>query len=355
MGSRGAAGMCQTFSLHGGATFPDQSCQRTWPSAASRLQFANSQSAGTARSLARWGEDHIWPSAQGVTDSASRAAPASVGRKATVQTRSPPGDASPAPRQATGAGDAATDRLRGMLLEVGSSFIGFEKAVEDGARRMRLQRSEQVDEVQASLRRIEQALATEIQSRATWGKTIREEVETSLNRMRSSLYSRLSERSQQLAQSLDSLGQRCAMLERGIQQFKGEVPSKLQVDTTALWQDARKLQTNLDTASAQCLEKDSELLQEIAEADHSVDFHIAQELFQLERQLQVLQQEFEDFTSHDESRRSDLEGRIVSDLDSIGRGIASETSCREQADDDLVQAINRYTTSLHRAIQAAST
>eukprot|EP00971_Amphidinium_carterae_P216642 4300617-Amphidinium_carterae.1 len=250
----------------------------------------------------------------------------------------------PAACQQQPVSDGSMDRLRGMLLEVGSSFIGFDKAVEDGAQRMRTRRQEQIDEVQAGLHRIEKTLTAEIQDRAEWAKSIRENVERSLDTMRCSLHNKLAERSQQLGKHLAELTDRCSMLECGIRQFKGEAPSKLQVETTALWQEARTLQAALEASAVECLDKDAHLLQQIAEADHKVDCRMAQELTLLERQLEVLQQQFEDFTSSEETTRASTENSILKRLQEVDEDLKAETRCRERADDDLVKAINRYTT-----------
>ena len=48
------------------------------------------------------------------------------------------------------------------------------------------------------------------------------------------LQKKLMKRMEQIAVALESLAARCLTLERGILQFKGVLPSKLVIDTTAL-------------------------------------------------------------------------------------------------------------------------
>ncbi|CAL1139614.1 unnamed protein product [Cladocopium goreaui] len=52
---------------------------------------------------------------------------------------------------------------------------------------------------------------------------------------------RLSERFSSLLSSVDALTDRCISLELGIQQFKGSVPSQLQVEMTSLKEELSQL------------------------------------------------------------------------------------------------------------------
>merc|ERR1719210_248424 len=87
------------------------------------------------------------------------------------------------------------------------------------------------------------------------------------NDMLEKLQANIVVRIEKLAASIESLTLRCSALEKGISQFRGELPSKLQVDTAALVKEITELRRHADDDRKSRIQKDTQLLRRVAEME----------------------------------------------------------------------------------------
>jgi hypothetical protein len=139
-------------------------------------------------------------------------------------------------RTYAGAADKAAerDRLRNKLVDVGRNFVGFDKVIETDTIARRQQEVKKLEAAQGGLLTLEKALNSEIKRRVEANKMVQSLTEQLANDMLERLQSTILVRVEKLASSIETLTLRCTALEKGISQFRGELPSKLQVDTAAL-------------------------------------------------------------------------------------------------------------------------
>jgi len=130
--------------------------------------------------------------------------------------------------------DSKSDKLRSKLVDVGQRFIGFDKVVEEDTICRKDVENKRIEDARSGLVKLEKALNVEIKRRVEANKTVQEMTETLANGMLDRLQSKILARIEKLTVSLDSLTTRCGALESGISSFKGELPTKLSVDTAAL-------------------------------------------------------------------------------------------------------------------------
>merc|ERR1719482_1587904 len=91
------------------------------------------------------------------------------------------------------------------------------------------------------------------------------------------LQRKLLRRYKHLAEHIDGLEVRCDALERGVAQFNGALPSKLQVDTATLINEIRALQREMDSDHAQRSVRDEGTLTRADRLLSGVDNKYAQE------------------------------------------------------------------------------
>jgi len=245
------------------------------------------------------------------------------------------------------------DRLRGKLLDVGQSFVGFDRQVEDDTRRRRATELQRLGEIHEGLARLERALNVEIKRRIEISKSSHRTCEHVLGDMLGRVQSKLIERFEHLTHSIESLQGRCLTLERGMQQFRGELPSKLQVETASLVRGLQDLGQDFEVDRRRRSEQDAYFLRVISEAEHGVDVRMESELIGLERRAETLQQLSEDFAAPNAERETAQEA-VLQDIVTMKTAFAREKKVRQQTDDEVVQAINEYTGALHRSIGTAN-
>merc|ERR1711870_44407 len=87
------------------------------------------------------------------------------------------------------------------------------------------------------------------------------------NEMLERLQSNILIRIEKLASSIESLTLRCSSLEKGIAQFRGELPSKLEVDTAALVKEISELRRHMEADRKSRIERDTVLLRRVVEME----------------------------------------------------------------------------------------
>lgn len=247
------------------------------------------------------------------------------------------------------------DPLRKKLLTLGSSFAVLDKQVEADAKRRREHEEKRSQELREMLSKLEHEVLNETQDREAESLMLRQALENRIHEMVDRIQSRMFERFSQLSKSIEALTDRLATMERGIKQFKGELPSKLQVDTAALKNMITDLFAEFRAEQQRAADEAAALFRRIEEGALAVDAKMQKELAQLERRGEALQELIDQFSSVQED--SEAQGRKVvleAQFASLREALFLEVQHREQADDKVVQAINEYTSTLHRSLTRAN-
>merc|ERR1719431_660240 len=115
--------------------------------------------------------------------------------------------------------------------------------------------------------RLEKAMNAEIKRRVDANKQVQNLSERLANEMLERLQANIIVRIEKLAASIESLTMRCTALEKAIAQFRGDLPSKLAVDTAALVKEINEMRLAMDTDKKNRLERDTLLLRLVAEME----------------------------------------------------------------------------------------
>merc|ERR1719235_1261918 len=181
-------------------------------------------------------------------------------------------------------------------------------------------------------------------------KATQEGVEKLLDKMCDTIQSRILQRFERLGSSMESLFERCSTLERGIQQLKGELPTKHQVESNALVRTIRDFARDFENDRKQKLDQDNQILRLIQESEHNVDRQMAQELESLEKHAEALEGAIDEFAAEDDLPPGGKRAQILEAAARVRAGIGEEARAREATDDEVVSAINSYTNALHRSL-----
>eukprot|EP00929_Paragymnodinium_shiwhaense_P121195 TRINITY_DN9334_c0_g1_i9.p1 TRINITY_DN9334_c0_g1~~TRINITY_DN9334_c0_g1_i9.p1 ORF type:complete len:668 (-),score=155.87 TRINITY_DN9334_c0_g1_i9:146-2149(-) len=245
--------------------------------------------------------------------------------------------------------------IKGKLEDMHSTFGTFGDVVqEDTSKRLEITKRRN-SELLMWLAKIEKTMNVEIKRRSESVAETQQTIDAVLAGMMGHFQERIMGRFEQLHGTLEALGERCCNLERGIRQFKGELPSKLQVETSALSRTIKDLISQFNANKRQSSDRDTLLAKQIQDAEDNVDIRMQKELAQIELWSETLQELIEDFAAADSSpefvQRRAIAFEKINDLKAR---LAQEIKLREGTDDRVVQAINEYTTSLHRSLQRAN-
>jgi len=245
--------------------------------------------------------------------------------------------------------------LRGKLLTLGSSFVEFDRRVEEEASQRRELEERKISDITMTLSQLEDGLAKEVAQREEDRRGLERLVDTMLEQMVGHVQAAVQDRFVRLSHATETLCERCSTLERGIQQFRGDVPSKLKVEAAALRGSIRRLTLEMREDCRTRAEEDTRLSKAIEASEREAEARLQHELAQWERQREAVQEVIDEFASADRpeerARHQSLAEGAIANLEAE---IHAETVTRERADDQVVQAINEYTSLLHRSLRVTT-
>lgn len=252
---------------------------------------------------------------------------------------------------------AERDRLRNKLIDVGQRFVGFDKVIEEDTVKRRQQELQKIQAAQESLAKLEKAMNCEIKRRVGANNQVQGLTEQLANEMLERLQSNILVRIEKLAASIESLTLRCSALEKGIAQFRGELPSKLQVDTAALVKEITELRRHMDQDRKSRIERDTFLLRRLAELESAEAAQFEVGSTSLEKSVEQLTVEIDGLARTDEvsdTRTEKFRAFILEEIAGMKNTLAVSTQAREQTDDEIVLALTQYTNALQKGLHSAN-
>jgi len=250
--------------------------------------------------------------------------------------------------------DKGSDKLRSKLVEVGQRFVGFDKTVEEATLQRKGLEKQRIATVQEGLVKLERALNVEIRRRVDANKTVQQMTDQLANGMLERLQTTILRRIEKLANSIESLTLRCTTLEQGISQFKGELPSKIQVDTAALVKEISCLRQQMEQDKKERVQRDAAYLKRISEVDYGVDSNFESGFALLTQQTDAIKMDISSLSRTDDSSEEQFRAFILEEVASLKSILTMASQAREQTDDEIVKAINEYTNALQKGLQTAN-
>lgn len=250
-------------------------------------------------------------------------------------------------------GQMVDDDLRKKLLDISSSFTTLGKQVDDDARRRRELELRNCQELVTFIGKLEHEIVEETHARESDMQHLKEGVEERVANMVTAVETRLSERFTHLVDTIEALTNRCVNLELGIQQFKGEVPSQLQVEMVTLKEEMASLLDEFKREQRHSLTQEESFAHRLEEGGLNVDSEMHKELARIERRGEALQELIDQFTFGSEV--VEKRAAILDQIAQLRRELEMEVGERQAADDEVIEAINDYRATLLRSLNTAST
>ncbi|KAL8453135.1 hypothetical protein Emed_001005 [Eimeria media] len=132
--------------------------------------------------------------------------------------------------------------------------------------------------------------------------------------------------------------------------MKGELPNKLAQDFAVLQKEAAALRQTFNAETKAKNERDAFACKKLGEIQFLVDSKFEAEIAIRQEQLNLIKREVERLVKGDETHEQ-FHAFIMEELSSLKNGLALATQAREQSDDEIIQAINQYTTALQKGLR----
>ncbi|KAF4677004.1 hypothetical protein FOL47_004002 [Perkinsus chesapeaki] len=225
-----------------------------------------------------------------------------------------------------------------------------------------------IEDMAETVSQLDKALSDEvrratIRRRTESTNTLNKMTEQMANEMLDKLQSRVLGKLEKATKAVEALAMRTTTLERGMLQFRGELPSKLLVDASALQKEIRELGDRMGSERKLWLERDRRLLERLDEIGTGLEHKVANECNVFDQQTSGLDKDVEALRRSGNAGGPDcritedeqFRGFLLEEMAKIKNGkerpppalvchrvgVHLETRARTQADDDIIAAVNQ--------------
>jgi hypothetical protein len=239
------------------------------------------------------------------------------------------------------------ERLRSQLLNLGERFIGFDKLIEHESMRTRRVDEERRDIIFSRIDEVEKLIFLEIKNRTEMNKEFQSDIELFCNTVIEKMTSRIARRVEKILAEIEMIETRLVTLERGQQQFRGELPSKLQVDTAALVKELSETKLKLEQDVVFWRAREEALVRKIDITMKNV--FVSMEKYQMLEEDMIKKMNVDlDRLGAKKATKSDY---IIKTISDIRQSVQLEEENRKFSDQEILNAINSYTLVLQRGLQ----
>lgn len=257
-------------------------------------------------------------------------------------------DGAPSANSSTPKGDGARTRL----ASVSGRFSGFERQM-DMERKARQEAEEaHHNNLRDNIARLEKTLNSEIKRRVEANKALQGMFEAQMATVQDKLEAGLMERLDQLQTAVGSLNDRVDSVEKDFSQAREQYIRDIEDKSTMVAKDAQQLQQAFQAERADRKERETLIVARLRDLDNRTQERLAGEQKALEQRYQDLREELDVAVKDDGDKR--FQDYILEEMAALKNGLVVETQTREQADDDIVNALNHYTKAIQDALRVVN-
>eukprot|EP00920_Eleutheroschizon_duboscqi_P034502 GHVT01082751.1.p1 GENE.GHVT01082751.1~~GHVT01082751.1.p1 ORF type:complete len:257 (+),score=19.72 GHVT01082751.1:847-1617(+) len=247
-----------------------------------------------------------------------------------------------------------TDRLRSQISSVNECFVGFNDTIALDARKRREQEDAKFQDVHSFVARLDKALNTEVKRRMEANRQLQDATENLANDMLDKLQKKIVHRIERLTGALDSLVTRSEALETSIAQIRGEAPYNKEGELAEIVREIAELKLAIDNDKRKNMDNDNLISKRVGIVEYTSESKFEAEVTTRQEQFDFIRKELERLSRAEESSAEEFRSFLMEEIHALKNGLSLSTLSRERSDDEIVQAINQYTSALQKGLQTAS-
>ncbi|VWU50228.1 SF-assemblin, putative [Hepatocystis sp. ex Piliocolobus tephrosceles] len=205
--------------------------------------------------------------------------------------------------------------------------------------------------IKYDLLRIERNINTEVKKRIEANRNIQQLIENTANKMINNVLNKITTKIENISFELDKIIKKCEELEKGISQIKADLPAKIQTDMTNLKKEINDFQIVINKYINNKKKRDNILFGKIENINVYINSKVNCEISYKQEDLLVLKNESDKLLNYYTNEDMNFKNIFIEEMEEIKNALALTIKEREQSDDDIIQAMNKYTSTLQKALQ----
>lgn len=242
---------------------------------------------------------------------------------------------------------------RFKLTSKTEQLSGFERQMEMDAQARRESDESQANALKDHVARLEKTLNAEIRRRVEANKALQGMFEAQMATVQDKLEAGLLDRLDQLHAAVGSLNERVDCVEKDFSLTREQYVRDIEDRSAMVAKDAASLQTAFVNERAERKERETLIVAKLRDLDARTAERIANEQADCDAKYEELYRELEIAVKDDEGDRR-FQDYVLEEMAALKNGLVVESQMREQADDDIVNALNHYTKAIQEALRAVN-
>ncbi|GMI26592.1 hypothetical protein TeGR_g6779 [Tetraparma gracilis] len=247
--------------------------------------------------------------------------------------------------------EAAATSTKAKLEAVIGTFQEFDTTMRIGTRQRREKDEHRVAELRVEMGKMEKSLTAEVKRRIEMNKSVQAWCEQQIVMMHAKFEKQIEERSEKIHERLEVLSERITDLNGRFEEEKIRIPADIERRGKELAEMLHVFQQDFNVEKAERIEREARVEKQLGDHEHVVEVRFEEERAARETRYTELQRVIE----VNEKSRIKADGKfqnvIKEELQSLHNQIAIECQVREREDDEIVEALNRYTAKLQSSLQ----
>ncbi|CXI50859.1 SF-assemblin, putative [Plasmodium berghei] len=207
-------------------------------------------------------------------------------------------------------------------------------------------------DVKYDILRIERNINTEVKKRIEENKNIQQLIERSANDMINNVLNKITTKIENISLDLDKIIKKCEELEKGTGQIKVDLPTKIQAELITLKREIFDFHIIINKYLHNKKKRDNILFGKIENIDAYINSKIQSEISFKHEDLLILKNESEKLLNYDLDDDINFKNLFIDEIEEIKDALSLTIKEREKSDDDIIQAMNKYTSILQKALQS---
>mmetsp|Transcript_46476 Transcript_46476/g.133855 ORF Transcript_46476/g.133855 Transcript_46476/m.133855 type:complete len:272 (-) Transcript_46476:84-899(-) len=244
--------------------------------------------------------------------------------------------------------NTATQVKIGALRE---KFSGFQAQWEVEARNRIDRDGNKLGDVKESMMKLETTLNSEIKRRVEANKALQAMFESQVMTIQDRLEAIFIDRLDKLQLSVDTLNDRMGSVERDFTLTREQYIQDIEDKNAVVAKDMNGLQNAFENEKIDRRERELAISKKLGDHESRTQSAVEAQSNHREQRYQSLRGELEEVKRAREKGDDKFQTFILEEVAAVKNGLVAESHAREQADDDIVQALNHYTKCLQDALR----
>lgn len=250
---------------------------------------------------------------------------------------------------APGTTTSASSKLKSIMGD-GS----FEQLMKERAKIRKEKDEHSIAEIRVQLTSMENALSAEIKRRVDLNRSMERQCQAHISSLQTEVERVLDERTSKISSHLASLEEKVLELNQRLEEEKVNIPRDIEQKGAELQDILRGFQDEFSTEKRDRLNREGRILKQLHDFESHVNSSLEDVTTERDEMVQNLRSRMEERYQQQKAADSRFQKLIESELGALKLDIKQEISERKKEDDEIVEALNRYTKNLQSSLAVIS-